>query len=508
MCFDKRCNKWRSYFTYDKRRQIGAFKTREEGVLALDMLRNKLDHSNINDKTSVDAIVKQVYDTIKSQNLTIEAAKDQSNELHILFVESIVKRVSNKTASAATSNMSNKVAAKDSIEFISSASSSQNITSEAVNDVKIASSSEASSSSNTSNTATSKNATIENDGTRIYETAPTSEVKDATESKRYMFKCATTSNDVQTNRWRAHFHYDKTRCLGYFATRKLGFLALKIIRKKLEESTDHTVQSIDEAVRFTKDILSSLSNANIYLERAKHITKTKNNEEGSTSTPSSSLPSNKTKANITSTASSTTAQGMNQGNNSNQSSRLPPNNNNNDDNNHENNSKITIGANTKWLPCENPWGDNGYCNEDFILLSSNPHNIRDLSPSNKILFPMHPVDNTNDSSSFSYKALSLTRDRDNKFPWGFKFDYNSNTSNSLTSISNDACVITSITPCSPAEAAKDVSGVNDDNGLQVGDVIIAVDGQHVAGMTDGALRAKLQIANCRILIALARIGKS
>jgi len=117
---------------------------------------------------------------------------------------------------------------------------------------------------------------------------------------------------------------------------------------------------------------------------------------------------------------------------------------------------------------------------------------------------MDPVDNT---SSFSYKAFSLTRDRDNKFPWGFTFDYNSNILNSKTSLSNDACVITSVTPCSPAEAAKDVSGLSNGNGLQVGDVIITLNGERVAGMTDNELSAKLQKADCSILISIARIGK-
>ena len=111
--------------------------------------------------------------------------------------------------------------------------------------------------------------------------------------KRYIFKCSYTSFDKRLSpgrQWTARFQFDKSRYIGGFATRDDASLALEIVHEKLNGSTFHACYSIDEAIRFARDIQSSRDDANRYLDIK--VRKTKSIQEGSTSTFSSSLTSN------------------------------------------------------------------------------------------------------------------------------------------------------------------------------------------------------------------------
>ena len=446
----------------------------------------RLVYSTINDTPLIDAIVKKVYETITQKDMkseTKETAQITSSSESLLTdsVEIITPRLSlrsrkrqpvkestrddffeTSTSRRGRLNFSKvKIvipSAKLSypsfdVNKLSSTTSDENtiITTptqrrrEVTKEAKVVSADE----NNTITTSTQK---------RKKTTKKAKAVSaDGTIPQRYVFKCSYTSFDKRLSpgrQWTARFQFGKSRYIGGFATREAALQALEIVRKKLDESTAHTCHSVDEAIRFARDLQSSRDEVNRYL--GKKAKKLKSSEEGSASTSSFSQPSNtnKTGSNSSSTSSSNNTRGMEDETNSDHSSRHPPNNNNNDSNGM---NETNIPTNTKWTPCENPWGDNGYCDEDFLVLSStsHTHNTRQKSSLNDKIFPTNCLDNTIESS-FCCKAFVLTRDRENTFPWGFTFDNNSNTVESVTGVSNDACTITSITPCSPAEAAVSI----------------------------------------------------
>ena len=146
LCFDKRCDKWRSCFTYDKRRQIGAFATREEALLALAMLCNKFQESDVKDKTSIDAIVKQIYYAICSQNITIHLFEVSSS---LTSNESNISATDNTTESKTLSEKS----IDEIVEHIHNAMSSLENAGKAKNDFKIVPASDISPSCPTSDTS-------------------------------------------------------------------------------------------------------------------------------------------------------------------------------------------------------------------------------------------------------------------------------------------------------------------------------------------------------------------
>ena len=144
-----------------------------------------------------------------------------------------------------------------------------------------------------------------------------------------------------------------------------------------------------------------------------------------------------------------------------------------------------------------------------------------MSTSNKrfIMYPLNSLSSYLKNHDYEYKFVQLKRDRLNQRPWGIYFEYDD---------FGGACFITSISPCSPAEAAIDAgSGQNNNNDypyykthdknsssfssiIQVGDLILSINGKIVGGMTENELYYYFNnICGSEVTIVLGRkVGKN
>ena len=125
-----------------------------------------------------------------------------------------------------------------------------------------------------------------------------------------------------------------------------------------------------------------------------------------------------------------------------------------------NRSEIPAPRGTKWLPCPNPWGKIGHEEEDFVVISpfqsesagdmvATYHQGANGSiPKRFVANPLEegsPYHETHRSPARGgYSVLRLTRDRMGLRPWGFTVRLHE---------FGGACLVDSIEPLSPAEAA-------------------------------------------------------
>jgi len=128
------------------------------------------------------------------------------------------------------------------------------------------------------------------------------------------------------------------------------------------------------------------------------------------------------------------------------------------------NSEIPAPRGTKWLPCPNPWGKIGHEEGDFVVISPFQsastadvvavyHQGPNRSiPKRFVAFPLEegsPYHATHRSPERGgYSVLRLTRDRMGLRPWGFTVRLHE---------FGGACLVDSIEPLSPAEAAVSFS---------------------------------------------------
>ena len=126
----------------------------------------------------------------------------------------------------------------------------------------------------------------------------------------------------------------------------------------------------------------------------------------------------------------------------------------------EHNETVTIPRGSKWLPCPNPWGKIGHEEGDFVIMS--PFESESASdmialfhqgpnggmPKRFVANPLEegsPYHATHRSPARGgYSVLRLTRDRMSLRPWGFTVRLHE---------FGGACLVDSIEPSSPAEAA-------------------------------------------------------
>ena len=337
VCLDKRCDKWRGYFTHDKKRQIGPFMTREDADLAIEMMSDKLGQSKAGTKEEIDEVVNFVYSYVNSTSLIDKVVEDVYQTIASQDVLGDAPDVNN-TATISTPSDNNAI-----IE--SSLNWKRNVIqkSEIVN-------------AGNGTIPTRHNLRnlrgIVKKRIGVKKSKAAANTVDATIPTRYNFKSSYISFDKRLSvgrQWVARYQFDKHRYLGGFSSREDAKLALEVVRKKLDESVVHTAHSVDEAKRFTCDILSSKDDTNRYLNRAANVAITERTETSASSSPYS-IESNE--ANAPSTTSLYTALDMNEEYNSNTSYDLPPNNivdGNNDDNNDDNYENY-IPANTQLLP--------------------------------------------------------------------------------------------------------------------------------------------------------------
>merc|ERR1711862_38394 len=79
--FDKKWGRWRAFFTFDKLRYMG-FSTREEAILSLEIVRHKLDCSNLIKTESIEKVVKNIQDAFWSRivDKTTDGTKNNNND--------------------------------------------------------------------------------------------------------------------------------------------------------------------------------------------------------------------------------------------------------------------------------------------------------------------------------------------------------------------------------------------------------------------------------------------
>jgi hypothetical protein len=125
-----------------------------------------------------------------------------------------------------------------------------------------------------------------------------------------------------------------------------------------------------------------------------------------------------------------------------------------------NRSEIPAPRGTKWLPCPNPWGKIGHEEGDFVVISPfQSESATDMIaayhqgpngsiPKRFVANPLEegsPYHETHRSPARGgYSVLRLTRDRMGLRPWGFTVRLHE---------FGGACLVDSIEPLSPAEAA-------------------------------------------------------
>eukprot|EP00986_Skeletonema_menzelii_P006967 scaffold2632_cov124-Skeletonema_menzelii.AAC.15 len=178
------------------------------------------------------------------------------------------------------------------------------------------------------------------------------------------------------------------------------------------------------------------------------------------------------------------------------------------------NNEIPAPRGTKWLSCPNPWGKIGHEEGDFVVISPfQSESTADMVsifhqcsngniPKRFVANPLKegsPYNDTHRSPARKgYSVLRLTRDRMGLRPWGFTVRLHE---------FGGACLVDSIEPLSPAEAADDISGWTDKGapvGLQLHDMIICVNGKSVGCMTEAELQLDLELCGSEMTLVVAR----
>jgi len=143
---------------------------------------------------------------------------------------------------------------------------------------------------------------------------------------------------------------------------------------------------------------------------------------------------------------------------------------------------------SKWIPCENPWGTQGYQEGDVMLLCPKDYerHFRLYGPVNgEDRFVMHPFNHDfewryslNPVCDYSKThvhpfyggthTIRLVRDRMGKRTWGFTVERHD---------FGGACLVSGVESLSPAEAAVIVGSTEQTAGLRVNDMILMINGK-------------------------------
>ena len=129
---------------------------------------------------------------------------------------------------------------------------------------------------------------------------------------------------------------------------------------------------------------------------------------------------------------------------------------------------------SKWVPCANPWGEMGHQEGDVVLFSPADYQSKyETYGPNPERFAMDPFESKSMTYHKSHKSqenggfhvLKLSRDRLALRSWGFTFCYHD---------FGGACLVKSVEPLSPANAALLVGTGNQFAPLRPNDMIICV----------------------------------
>jgi len=180
------------------------------------------------------------------------------------------------------------------------------------------------------------------------------------------------------------------------------------------------------------------------------------------------------------------------------------------------NETVPAPRGSKWLPCPNPWGKIGHEEGDFVIIS--PFQS-ELSSSDIMLSIFHqglnggipkrfvanpfeegsPYHATHRSPARGgYSVLRVMRDRMSLRPWGFTVRLHE---------FGGACLVDSIEPLSPAEAAEDISGWSNEgssSGLKLHDMIICINGKSVGSMNMPELQIELDVCGPELMLVVSR----
>ena len=152
-----------------------------------------------------------------------------------------------------------------------------------------------------------------------------------------------------------------------------------------------------------------------------------------------------------------------------------------------------------WKSCENPWGKVDYEEGDVVILGDvgfTNHEV--LAPGRRFVVDPFRVESGYHETHFSpgegVHVLKLTRDALANFSWGFTIEHHD---------FGGACLITSIDPNSPASAAKYV-GSSWRSPLCVHDMILAVNGDEVGGMTEAGFELAVETSGVEVILGVSR----
>ena len=168
-----------------------------------------------------------------------------------------------------------------------------------------------------------------------------------------------------------------------------------------------------------------------------------------------------------------------------------------------------------WVPLhDNPWGEEGYQTGDVLLYGPQRgigHHETYLPSNHRYRvnsFEVHSTYRTTHRAPEDGVALlCLKRDPLGRMPWGFQ---------PIRDEFGHACLIQSVDPISPASAATflgvpdanheptDVSTGIESGGLRVNDMIVAINGKPVGGMTEAGLELELELSAPHLLLAVSR----
>jgi hypothetical protein len=152
-----------------------------------------------------------------------------------------------------------------------------------------------------------------------------------------------------------------------------------------------------------------------------------------------------------------------------------------------------------WRASENPWGSLDMSDGDVVVSRKNTFTHHEVELKG-MRFDLRPFrdgsdyDKTHIRPSVGVILLKLTRDPLACISWGVRFEIHD---------FGSACLVKSVDPNSPASQAKYV-GSSEPCSLYVHDMILAINGKEVGGMTEVGLQIELETSGVELILAVSR----
>ena len=160
-----------------------------------------------------------------------------------------------------------------------------------------------------------------------------------------------------------------------------------------------------------------------------------------------------------------------------------------------------------WELCGNPWGNFGQREDDVVLISPlDGLNVSALERIN-IASPRFNAAPFREGSSYTethrnpskgLRVLKLTRDAMDRRPWGLTIKWHE---------FGGACLVDTIAPLSPADAAVDIGGTPphfSDSALEQNDMILCVNGKSVGNRTLDEIEVEIEISCSELLLVASQ----